>query len=78
MMKNKKIKSKQKLRIIRYWKGDDRIIVHCNYNKLHATLDIRTAEAVEEALQTIVDDNFAYKGIGATFKGMALQVDLLD
>lgn len=78
MVKNKKIKPKQKLRIVRTWGVDGRIIVHCAYNMLHATLDIRTAEAVEEALQCIVDERFQYKGIGATFKGMALQVDLLN
>ena len=76
MVKNKKIKSKQKLRIIRTWGVDGRMIVHCDYNKLHATLDIRTAEAVEDALQAILEQ--PCKGIGATFRGMHLQVDLLD
>lgn len=74
----KKIKSKQKLQIIRYWGVDGRMTVRCLFKDLHETLDSRTAGAVEEALQTILDDNFAYKGISATFKGMALQVDLLD
>jgi hypothetical protein len=41
-------------------------------------LDIRTATAVEEALKTIADDRFQYKGIGATFYGISIQVDLID
>ena len=73
-----KIKSKQKLQIIRYWGADGRMTVRCKFKDLHNTLDFRTAGAVEEALQTILDDKFAYKGISATFKGIALQVDLLD
>ena len=52
--------------------------VRCLFKNLYDTVDLNTAGAVEEALQTILDDNFTYKGISATFKGMALQVDLLD
>lgn len=74
----KKIKAKQKLRIIRTWGVDGRMMVNCTYGKLHDTLDIRTAEAVEEALKTIANERFQYKGIGATFKGMSIQVDLID
>lgn len=73
-----KIKSKQKLRIIRTWGVDGRITVNCTYSKLHDTLDLRTAGAVEEALKCIVDDRFQYKGIGAVFQGISLQVDLID
>ena len=78
MVKNKKIKSKQKLRIIRTWGVDGRMIVNCTYGKLHDTVDLRTSKAVEEALQCIVDDRFEYKGIGATFNGINIQVDLID
>lgn len=74
----KKIKSKQKLRIIRTWGVDGRMIVNCTYSKLHDTLDPRTAGAVEEALKCIADDRFQYKGIGATFNGISIQVDLMD
>ena len=73
-----KLKAKQKLRIIRTWGVDGRMMVYCTYGKLHDTLDVRTAGAVEEALKTIVDDRFQYKGIGATFNGISIQVDLLD
>lgn len=73
-----KIKSKQKLRIIRTWGVDGRMMVNCTYGKLHDTVDPRTAGAVEEALKTIVDDRFGYKGIGATFNGISIQVDLID
>jgi hypothetical protein len=73
-----KIKSKQKLRVIRTWGVDGRMMVNCTYGKLHDTLDIRTATAVEEALKTIADDRFQYKGIGATFNGISIQVDLID
>lgn len=74
----KKIKSKQKLRIIRTWGVDGRMIVNCTYNKLWDTIDHTTAGAVEEALKCIMDDRFQYKGIGATFKGISIQVDLID
>jgi hypothetical protein len=77
MMKTK-LKAKQKLRIIRTWGVDGRMMVYCTYGKLHDTLDVRTAGAVEEALKCIVDDRFQYKGIGATFNGISIQVDLLD
>lgn len=73
-----KIKSKQKLRIIQTWGVDGRITVNCTYGKLHDTLDLRTAGAVEEALKCILDDRFQYKGIGAIFQGISIQVDLID
>lgn len=72
-----KIKSKQKLRIVRHF-GSEHITVWTTVGKLVDTLDFNTAVAVEEALKTIVDDHFQYKGIGATFRGMSLQVDLID
>ena len=76
MVKNKKIKSNQKLQIIRYWGVDGRMTVRCTFKELHETLDSHTAGAVEEALQAILEQ--PCKGISATFKGMSLQVDLLD
>jgi hypothetical protein len=73
-----KLKKSQKLRIIRTWGVDGRVMVNCTYGKLHETLDSRTAEAAEQALKCIVDDRFQYKGIGATFNGISIQVDLLE
>ena len=79
-----KIKSKQKLRIIRHFpasetsSGSHNMIVHCTYGKLDDTVDYWTASAVKEAVKTIVDDRFQYKGISATFQGISLQVDLID
>lgn len=76
MVKNKKIKSNQKLQIIRYWGVDGRITVRCSFKELHETLDSNTVGAVEEALDAILQQ--PCKGISATFRGMHLQVDLLD
>jgi len=73
-----KIKSKQKLRVIRYCNDGPAMMVYCTYGKLEDTVDYNTAAAVQEAVKTIVDDRFQYKGITATFKGMSLQVNLLD
>jgi len=79
-----KIKSKQKLRIIRHFptsetsSGSHNMIVNCTYGKLDETVDYWTACAVEEAVQTIASGRFQYKGISATFLGISLQVNLID
>jgi len=72
-----KIKSKQKLRIIRY-ANDGHVTISCTYGKLQDTLDVNTSGAVEEALKCILNDRFQYKGIGANFNGMNIQVNLID
>jgi hypothetical protein len=72
-----KIKSKQKLRVIRYC-NESHVTINCTYGKLSDTLDIRTSGAVEEALKCIINDRFQYKGISATFNGINIQVNLVD
>ena len=73
-----KIKSKQKIRIIRHFPENQGITIYCTFGKLRDTLDYQTAGAVEDALATIASDKFQYKGIAATFRGMDIQVNLID
>jgi hypothetical protein len=70
----RQIKQNQKLRIVRYM-GNEKVIVFCKYNKLHATVDGITGGAVEQALSHILQE--PCKGISARFNGVNIQVDLL-
>jgi hypothetical protein len=72
-----KIKSKQKLRVIRYC-NESHLTINCTYDKLADTLDTHTTSAVEEALKFILNDRSQYKGISATFNGINIQVNLVD
>jgi hypothetical protein len=72
-----KLKSTQKIRIVRYF-GNEKIIIHTTVGRLAGTVDYTTTLATEQALKKIVEDCFRYKGIGATFNGINIQVDLLD
>jgi hypothetical protein len=55
--------------------GNEKVIVFCKYNKLHATVDGITGGAVEQALSHILQE--PCKGISARFNGVNIQVDLL-
>jgi hypothetical protein len=72
-----KFKNSQKLRIVRYF-GNEKMMVFTTVGKLGATVDTRTFDATKTALKTIADDRFQYRGVGATFNGINIQVDLLD
>lgn len=72
-----KIKSKQRLRVIRHSK-DEHITISCTYGKLQDILDPQTNSAVEEALKSLLGDHFQYKSVNATYNGINIQVDLLN
>ena len=70
-----KIKSSQRLRVIRYINNEPSIQVFCTYGKLDQTFDISTQGAIQEALSYILKE--PCKGISARFRNMSLQVDIL-
>lgn len=71
-----KIKSKQRLRIHRFF-SDLHVTISCTYGDL-GNLDSKTSGAVGEALKCILDDRFPYKGVRANYNGIDIEVDLLD
>jgi hypothetical protein len=73
-----KLKNSQKLRIVRYFGNNQSMAVYTTVNRLGETVDLCTTTAVREALDTIANDRFQYKGISATFNGIEIQVNLID
>lgn len=72
-----KLKNSQKIRIVRYF-GKEKIMIWTTVGRLNGTVDLTTLLATELALKSIADDRFQYKGVGATFNGINIQVDLID
>lgn len=69
------MKRTQKLRIIRYF-GDTNVTFFCKYKDVNDSLDNKTSEAVQTAVNELLKE--PCKGISMTANGISIQVDLLD